>query len=224
MNAPRPGGLAASRLRRLAQPPQAPPPDAPEQCELCAAPVPPEHRHLLDLEKQRLLCACRACTILFDRQAAGGEHYRLIPDRRWILEDFALEDALWEGLRIPVDMAFLFRSTPAERMVAFYPGPMGATESLLELETWEQIEAGNPVLGELEPDVEALLVNRARGAREYWVVPVDDCYRLAGLIRMRWKGLSGGQEVWAGIGQFFAELRERAKRVRSDQGAAAAPR
>ena len=28
--------------------------------------------------------------------------------------------ALWEELRIPVDMAFFFRSTPAGRVVAFY--------------------------------------------------------------------------------------------------------
>ena len=51
------------------------------------------------------------------------------------------------------------------RASRFYPSPMGATESLLGLDAWERLEAANPVLGELEPDVEALLVNRARGAR-----------------------------------------------------------
>ena len=29
-----------------------------------------------------MMCACTACRILFDRSAAGGGHYRLIPDRR----------------------------------------------------------------------------------------------------------------------------------------------
>jgi len=49
-----------------------------ERCELCAAPIAPEHRHLLDLDSRELLCACRACTVLFDRDAAGGRHYRLV--------------------------------------------------------------------------------------------------------------------------------------------------
>ena len=42
---------------------------------------------------------------------------------------------------------------------------MGPTESLLELDAWQALEAANPVLAQMEPDVEALLVNRARGAR-----------------------------------------------------------
>jgi hypothetical protein len=88
---------------------------------------------------------------------------------------------------------------------------MGATESALELEAWEELVAANPVLASLEADVEALLVNRARGAREHYVVPVDDCYRLAGLIRMHWKGLSGGKEVWERIEAFFEQLRGEAR-------------
>jgi hypothetical protein len=57
-------------------------------------------------------------------------------------------------------MAFLFHSTPERRPVALYPGPAGATESLLSLDAWEQLVASNPALADLEPDVEALLVNR----------------------------------------------------------------
>src|SRR5205823_3827622 len=124
--------------------------------------------------------------ILFNRDAAGGGHYRLVGDRRMRIEDFLLADTEWEGLHIPVDMAFFFHSTPAERVVTFYPSPMGATESLLSLETWRAIEDANPVLRQMEPDVEALLVNRARGAREYRLVPIDECYGLVGLIRSRW--------------------------------------
>ncbi len=180
-----------------------------EACDLCAAPIDPDHRHLVDISARRLLCVCRACKILFDRGGAGAGNLRLVGERRRSLDDFALDDATWAALRIPVDMAFFFHSTPAGRVVALYPSPMGATESLLELDAWEQIEAGNPVLGELEPDVEALLVSRARGMREHWLVPVNDCYELVGLIRTRWRGLSGGAEVWQDIDRFFDELRSK---------------
>ena len=163
------------------------------------------------------MCACRPCSILFDRAAASEGKYRLVPDRRLSLEDFAMNDVQWESLRIPVDMAFFFYSTPADRVVAFYPSPMGPTESLLKLGAWEELERSNPVLGDMERDVEALLVNRVRGAREHFLVPMDECYSLVGLIRMRWRGLSGGREVWEEIGRFFEELRNRSKTVVSDR-------
>jgi len=206
-----------SRLRRLARSAarRAPVPAA-EQCELCARPVHAEHRHLLDLHAQRLLCVCQACAVLFDHRNSGGRHYRLVPDRCRLVEDFTLPDALWERLAIPVDLTFMFRCTPAGRVVAFYPSPAGATESLLELATWVEIETANPVLRTMEPDVEALLVNHARGAREHWLVPVDECYRLVGLLRTHWRGLSGGQEVWSEIGNFFGGLRRRAVHVQRD--------
>jgi hypothetical protein len=179
-----------------------------DRCDLCGEPIPPEHRHLFDLSTRELMCACQACRLLFERPAAGGggAHYRLVPDRRLELEDFVMDDAAWARLRIPVEMAFFFYSSEAERVQAFYPGPMGATESLLELGAWDDLARDNPVLDTLEPDVEALLVNRARGARGYFVVPIEDCYRLAGLIRTRWRGLSGGEEVWKEIDVFFKEV------------------
>jgi hypothetical protein len=67
----------------------------------------------------------------------------------------------------------------------------------------------------MEADVEALLVNRvayARGAAAsaYYVLPIDECYKLVGLIRSQWRGLSGGAEVWQAIGEFFEQLKRRA--------------
>ena len=201
----------ASRLARLAQgspvrEPAAAPAALEEHCDLCAASVPPAHRHLVDLSDRRLLCACRACALLFDSKASGGGHLRLLPTRRRRLDAFVLDDATWARLRIPVDMAFFFRNTEAERVSAFYPSPAGPTESLLELEAWTELEAANPVLAEMEPDVEALLVSHARDMREHWLVPIDDCYELVGLIRSRWRGFGGGEEVWAAIDGFFADL------------------
>jgi hypothetical protein len=187
------------------------PADQPERCELCSAPLPAEHRHLVDLESRQLLCACRACSLLFDRRAAGGGHYRLVPDRRLRVDDFALDELTWEQLRIPVDMAFFFYSSAAGRVMAFYPSPMGATESRLELTAWEKVSLANPLLETMEADVEALLVNRAQDQRGHWLVPIDDCYRLVAVIRTRWRGFSGGKEVWLEIGRFFEDLDRRAR-------------
>jgi hypothetical protein len=181
-----------------------------EHCELCGELLLSEHRHLIDLDNRRLLCACRACSLLFDRRGAGGGHYRLVPDRRVRMAHLELSDQVWEQLRIPVEMAFFFRNSAAGRVVAFYPSPMGATESRLELSAWEQLERANPMLGDLEPDVEALLVNRARGRRGAWLVPIDDCYRLVAVIRTQWRGFSGGKEVWLEIEGFFEQLDEQA--------------
>ena len=181
---------------------------------------------MLDVGARELMCACRPCALLFDRDAAGagGRHYRLVPDRRLAIDDLDLDDVTWADLRLPVDMAFFFRSTPAERVLAFYPGPMGATESLLGLEAWAALEERNPLLRTLTPDVEALLVHRALGARRHYIVPISDCYELAGLIRTRWRGLTGGREVWEEIRRFYERLDRRARRAgRDDQEEATWP-
>jgi hypothetical protein len=183
---------------------------------MCAEPVAATHRHLLDLGARELRCACRACTILFADPAAARGRYRLVPDRRWYLPGFDLDDATWAGLRIPVQTAFLFRDSAAGRTALFYPSPAGAVESPLDQDLWARLEKANPVLDRLADDVEALLVNRAGDHRDHWLVPVDDCYTLVGLLRARWKGLAGGPEVWDEIAGFFTELRRRAKTVERD--------
>lgn len=188
-------------------------PQPEEACDLCAQPVPPRHRHLLDVETGELQCVCRACSLLFDRKAAGGGHYRLVPDRARRVEGFVLDDATWEELAIPVGLAYFYHCSREERVRAFYPAPMGATESLLGLDAWTELEAANPVLRELEPDVEALLVRRIGADREHWLVPIDCCYRLVAVLRTHWKGLGGGPEVWKGIAEFFDELDRQARRV-----------
>jgi hypothetical protein len=199
-----------SALGRLARRPAAVEAQ-PERCDLCGAEIPEEHRHVLDVETREVRCACRPCSLLFDRPAAAEGRMRLIGDRRLALPGFVLDDVMWEELRLPVDVAFFFRSSAAERVMAFYPSPVGPTESLLTLEAWAALEAANPVLRTMADDVEALLVDRARGARRQWIVPIDDCYALVGLIRTRWRGLTGGSEVWQELGRFFDRLDEKAR-------------
>ena len=184
--------------------------NAQESCDLCGEPIATEHRHLLNLENREMLCACRACTVLFDSSAAGGSVRKLIPTRYRYLPDFRLSDAQWESLSIPVHMAFFVRNTAAQRVLALYPSPAGPTESLLTLESWEELERQNAVLRNMEPDVEALLLNRIRDTRDYYIVPIDECYKLVGIIRTYWKGLSGGPEVKLEIDRFFALLKQRA--------------
>ena len=208
-----PGRLVTlARESRTADAPPTPPAALPvEHCELCGAPIEPVHRHLLSLESRELLCSCRACALLFDREAASEGRYKLIGDRRLRLDALELSDAMWADLRLPVDVAFFFYNSTAGRVQAYYPSPMGPTESLLRLEAWAGLVAANPVLGSLEADVEALLVDRARGARRAWLVPIDECYSLVGLIRSRWRGLTGGAEVWQEMQGFFDELDRRCR-------------
>jgi hypothetical protein len=183
-----------------------------ETCEMCSAEVAADHEHLIDAQTRKLICACNACAILFSSQTSAK--FRRVPRRvRW-LGEFRMSDAQWDSLMIPIEMLFIFRSSASGKVLALYPSPAGAIESSLSLETWSEIEQENPVLGELEIDVEALLVNRVgalRGVKpEFYTVPIDECYKLAGLIRMHWRGLSGGTEVWRAVGSFFEELRARA--------------
>lgn len=180
--------------------------DGETQCQLCAAPIAADHRHLLDVEHRRLTCACRACALLFDGRSAGATRYRLIPRRFRSLDPALLDGDLWERLEVPVDVAFLFVNSTTHRPVAIYPGPMGTTESTLPLPAWDEIVARSEVLATLEPDVEAVLVRRARGAREYWLVPVDECYRLAGGMRATWQGISGGDAMRGIVDAFFRRL------------------
>ncbi len=189
-----------------------------EKCEMCSTALRADHPHLIELARRKLLCACDACALLFSGQATK---YKRVPRRILALPDFHLNDAEWNDLMVPINMAFFFKSSLEERIVAMYPSPAGATESLLALESWNEIVARNPVLEPMESDVEALLVNRlgyARGysAPEYYLLPIDECYKLVGLIRAHWKGLSGGTEVWQNIGEFFQSLNKRSSNFNSE--------
>ncbi len=200
-----PGGLGPlASLRRFARPRP-----TRERCELCSAELPEEHAHLVELASRRLCCACEPCAILFSNPAAPK--YRRVPRDAWLLRDFRLTDVQWQGLGLPVNLAFFLHSTAAGRVVAMYPSPAGATEALPPPEAWQDLVEENPVLRKLEPDVEALLVNRLTPMPEYYRVGIDQCYKLVGLIRMHWKGLSGGPAVQEEMSRFFANLKKRAR-------------
>ncbi|MGH9945596.1 MAG: DUF5947 family protein [Pyrinomonadaceae bacterium] len=183
-----------------------------ERCDLCAKDIWPEHPHLLEPANRQIHCSCDECAILFSNQ--GDFRYKRIPRDVRHLSDFRMTDLQWESLMLPIQLAFFFHSTPDERLIALYPSPAGAMESTLSLESWDDIVAENPLLGDLEADVEALLVNRVGQKREYFIAPIDKCYELVGLIRSKWHGLSGGTETWSAIDGFFGELKGRSQTVR----------
>jgi len=174
---------------------------------MCTAEVPDEHSHVVDLQNRGLMCACRPCYLLFSAGGAGGTRFRAVPDRYVALRGFALSPGQWEELQIPVGMAFFFKNSVEDRVVAFYPSPAGATESLLPLDAWDRLAAANPELDDIADDVEALLV---RAPAEGYLVPIDACYELVGQMRRLWQGFDGGQEARQELHAFFARIKARA--------------
>jgi hypothetical protein len=174
-----------------------------ERCELCSAPIDAEHRHLHDAQERSVRCICRACGLLFNREAASRGHYRLVPQRRVRLPEVAPAE-----LGVPVGLAWFVR-TDAGSIRAHYPSPMGTTQWEVDPQPWQRVLARSPALATLAPEVEALLVNTAGGQRQCWLLPVDDCYRLSAVVIREWRGLTGGDRVWPAIDDFFAQLTER---------------
>jgi len=193
-------------LRRFARPRT-----ALKRCELCSVGLAAEHRHMLEISNGQIVCACDSCALRF--QAVVEGRFRLIPRDVLSLPELNWTDIEWESLALPINLAFFFHSTPENRTKAMYPSPAGATESLLPLNAWDSLVARNLALARMEPDVEALLVNRVGTKREHYLAPIDVCFELVGLIRVHWRGLSGGEIVWGEIDKFFSRLQMDARPV-----------
>jgi hypothetical protein len=213
--------LASSRLRRLAEQARERTEARLERCELCSEPIPPEHRHVLDLSTGELRCSCRACALLFDREGSRAGHFKTVGDRRLSLDGFVLDDERWAQIGIPVDIAFFVRSSLDGRVRARYPSPAGATAAGADATPWlAAVEADNPALAAMADDTEALLVDRVRGRRRQWIVPLDDAYRLVALVRTHWRGITGGTQMWRELDSFYDELDRTARRGAGGAGGA----
>jgi hypothetical protein len=184
-------------------------PPAGERCDFCSEPLAHEHSHLIELAARRILCTCRPCYIVFEPAGAAQGKYRAIPTRYSEIESFRIDDGQWDALQVPIGLAFFFYNSLEKKMVAFYPSPAGATESLLPLEEWGQISATYPEFATIAPDVEAILIQRNRAISRAFIVPIDAAYELVGLIRTSWKGFDGGEEAHTKIAAYFERLRDR---------------
>jgi hypothetical protein len=214
LSEPPPGALSAevvARLRRLARGQPAPAtapgaavPDASgtARCDLCGGVMSEDHRHLLDIAERQILCACEPCIAM----RSGEGNLRPTGTRVLRLDDFVLSDELWAAFQVPIGLAFFMVSEVAGGVVALYPSPAGATESELYLEAWNELVAANPILVDLEPEVEALVVNRLVDPHGFAIVPIDRCYELVGMIKATWEGISGGDAVQNAVEAFFARL------------------
>lgn len=203
------GALAA--LRRFAQVRE---PE--ERCELCGTALGAEHRHLLERAPRRIRCACDACSILFCGQQ--GARFLRIPQRARRIAGEAIGEVEWEDLPIPIRLAFFYRNEEGT-VTAMYPGAGGAVEGLLEAGELSSLFERHAALRTMEPLVEALLVNHVGGQATHLIAPIDDCFRLTGIIRSKWRGLSGGSEVWGAIKEFLDDLEQRAEPAREERHA-----
>jgi hypothetical protein len=130
-------------LGRLARPA---PVEETEICELCQRPVSDDHRHLLELDERRILCACEPCMAI----KSGLANYAPVGVRTLWLDDFVFPGELWASFQLPIGLAFFMRSTGTNTVVALYPSPAGATECELHLESWDKLVALNPILRDLD--------------------------------------------------------------------------
>lgn len=178
-----------------------------EPCDLCASPLAEGHAHLFESSTRKTVCACQACAILFPSSTKA--RYRRIPTRIVPLNDFDPTGELWAALEIPVDLAFLALAGAEKVPVASYPSPAGTLPGVIPREAWNRLRSAHPVLDSLEEDVEAVLVRLRAQEREAFLAPLDLCHELSGLVRLKWKGLSGGPEVRVAIDAFFDRLRGR---------------
>jgi hypothetical protein len=192
---------ALKRLQLRAMPEGPQPIEA--NCDICGTSMPEEHRHLLQLEERSLMCVCESCYAL----RSGDAEFRPTGSRVVWLDGFGMPDELWARFGIPIGLAFFLRTT--DRIVALYPSPAGATESDVDMVAWAELRRRNPELADMDSESEVLIVDRIRAPHRFAIAPTDEAYRLVGLVKANWQGISGGSGVREAVDAFFDELRER---------------
>jgi len=174
------------------------------KCDFCGSGIADEHEHLIDIQKGKVLCACESCSV-----TESKEQIKRVPKRYLYLDSFNMPEEVWGVFEIPINLAFFYRSPIKGRTVSVYPSPLGAIEGKSSTIAWNELLELNPILEQIEEDVEALMVNKTMTPNEYYIAPIDECYKLIGLMRSSWKGITGGTAAYEAIKDFFANLKQK---------------
>ena len=203
------GGLR--RLTRPApeEPASATAPVPEETCEICGVGIPARHGHVADTHDHRLLCVCRPCHLLFAPDGAGGARFRGVGDTVRHLDDLVLDEADWDGLQIPVDLAFFFRHSDEDASTRSTPDRVAPPSPRSTSPPGPPCSTPTRRSPAMMPDVEAVLLRHLDPGFSAHVTPIDVCYELVGIVREHWEGLHGGDDVWQRIAAFFEELDRR---------------
>ena len=174
-----------------------------------------DHRHLLDLEERRIVCVCPNCWSMRSGDASSGRRLA----HAW-LDDFELSDELWAAFQIPIGLAFFMRSRRPAGSSAV-PEPGGRHRVRARPRAWDRARGGQP--GARAARARRRGADRQPPARPaaYAIAPIDRCYRLVGIIKANWEGISGGARSRRRRRRFFDDLRAAA---RDERRAAARPR
>ena len=175
-----------------------------QTCELCPIGISGEHKHLIHLEERRIVCVCATCWAL----RSGDAEFRPVGNRRVWLDDLQISGEQWAAFAIPIGLAFFMISSVTGSVIALYPSPAGATESELDLRAWSSVCAANPEL-QLEPDSEALVVNRLADPPQHMIVPIDAAYGLVGVVKSSWEGITDDASMAGAVAEYLEDLRAR---------------
>ena len=202
--APSLGALRRRRRRR-----RRPTPAPGERCEMCAEPIADASTpHVVERRGAHpALHVPRLLPAVHPPGRGAGPLPRRARSLRCASRRSGSTEPQWDALQIPVRMAFFFHNSDARPRRRLLPEPGGrhrvaaparglAGAGRRRTRCWPS----------LAPDVEALLV-RGRARRsgfECFLVPIDACYELTGVVRRRWRGFDGGEEAWRDIDAFFA--------------------
>ena len=186
-----------AKLKRFVEP--QPKPRSREDCEFCGVEIAEKHSHAVNTETRSLMCVCRPCYLLFTHEGAARGKFKAVPERYLYAPGLILTDAQWNRLQIPVGIAFFFFNTSLGRMVVFYPSPVGATESLLSLETWDELAERTHCLQLLLPTSRRYLCETSRG------VGASNATSFLSTLATNWWDVSAG----AGKGLTAAKMRGR---------------
>ena len=126
--------------------------------------------------------------------------------------NFEMTDGQWESLMIPINWPSSFAPASRTERSRSIPARRARLNRCCRSTHGQRSSRAIRVCIHSSPTsrlCSSIAYGHAHGLTraEYYIAPIDECYKLVGLIRTNWKGLSGGTEVWDEVGRFFAELR-----------------